>query len=425
MSTRFFYSATEVLLLLAMSISAFASAGISVSSSGGGAYSIDGAAFDRAAAIELTLTYDRGALSNPRVIQGPLLSGALVAVNPNTPGVIRIAAVTTMPISGGGGIASVVFDTHGSSGGVTSVSARLSALNGSALPVLASVVNPGVSPTTPQGEDSPGAAPAEEMRTTATLPAVVVSGGAVAVSGEADRTVDRGDPEAIPGKADAGQDQPEPIMLAAREPSPLKKPAAPEAAQARKIYTQQGVLEKFRKYQGVRSRKALVSLFEQDGMIGYRQEPAIALSDGKKTVKAIFIAPADLNGKPDIAIAGARLVSLDRHPDFTNTWVADLLPYKNASEAAITVPLTDLIMILPVTIAPPAKADLDRSGGVTEEDFGIFLSATNAERNLASDLNGDGRRDYYDDFIFTANYLMRMEAAAGKKESPRQGPERR
>ncbi len=409
MSIRFFRSAAAILLLFAIPISAFASAGISVSSSGGGAYSIDGVAFDSAAAIELTITYDRGSLSNPRVTQGPLLSGALVAVNSNAPGVIRISAVTTTPIIGGGRLASVIFDTSGP-GGITSVSARLDktlgfstdARTGSALPA-----------TTPQERNPPETAPAEEMQTTAARPAVIVSGGTVVVPGEAARTVDRSDQVTMPGEAAAAQEQdrPELAVLAAREPLPEKKPAAPETTQSRKIYTQQSVLDRFREYKGARSQKALVSLFEQDGMIGYRQEPAIALSDGKKTVKAIFIAPSELRGTPDIAVAGGRLVSLGRHPDLTNTWIAELRPYKNGSEAAITVPLKDVTMLLPVTISPPAAADLDKSGGVTEDDFRLFLSAANAQKNPAFDLNGDGRRDYFDDFIFTANYLMRMEAA--------------
>jgi hypothetical protein len=98
---------------------------------------------ENVAAMDITITYDAASLSNPRVQQGGLISGALTAVNLNVPGTVRMAIIRTTPIQGSGIIATLTFDRTGGSGGkITGLGARLSNLDGRPLPALAQVINP-------------------------------------------------------------------------------------------------------------------------------------------------------------------------------------------------------------------------------------------------------------------------------------------
>jgi len=71
---------------------------------------------------------------------------------------------------------------------------------------------------------------------------------------------------------------------------------------------------------------------------------------------------------------------------------------------------------IPLTVSPQADVDLDKSGSVTEADFQLFLKTRGTDDAPKFDLNGDGKRDYQDDYIFTANYLVK--AGNVKKDLP-------
>jgi hypothetical protein len=92
--------------------------------------------------------------------------------------------------------------------------------------------------------------------------------------------------------------------------------------------------------------------------------------------------------------------------------VLKLLPGKGVYEASLALPLDNLMVVLPLVVAPRLNVDLDNSGTVTDSDFTLFL-----EKGSAFDLNGDGKRDYLDDYLFTANYL------AAKQGKETVGPE--
>jgi hypothetical protein len=70
-------------------------------------------------------------------------------------------------------------------------------------------------------------------------------------------------------------------------------------------------------------------------------------------------------------------------------------------------------------VAPPAGIDLDGSGKVNEADFTLFLKERGAENAPRFDLNGDGARNYLDDYIFTANFIVQTDLGKNPKgESP-------
>jgi len=180
------------------------------------------------------------------------------------------------------------------------------------------------------------------------------------------------------------------------------------AASAKAVYQQTSILERFRAYRGERTPAALVALFNNDSMIGARQEPPVALSDGRSTVRFVFVSSPGTRTSSDIAIMGAKLLSLKRDPDNTNTWIVDLIPDRGAYQASVAVPLGEMKMIFPITIAPKIDIRAGHGGTVTMADFERYL------KERGRDLNKDGKLDNTDDFIFTANYLSVVGSTAAR-----------
>jgi hypothetical protein len=192
--------------------------------------------------------------------------------------------------------------------------------------------------------------------------------------------------------------------------APQKGKDAAPAAKA--VYQQTSVLERFRTYRGERTPAALVALFNNENMIGARQEPPVALSDGISTVRFVFVSSPGTRTSSDIAVMGAKLLSLKRDPDNTNTWIVDLLPNKGAYQASVAVPLGELKMIYPLTVAPKIDIRPVRGKTVTMADFDRYL------KERGKDLNKDGRLDDLDDFIFTANYLRTVDSTTAHQQDP-------
>lgn len=111
--------------------------------SGARNFVLEGTALRGVASIDLTLTYDASVWANPRLDQGELISGAMTAVNSNSPGILRIGMIRTTPIQGSGVIATLSFGSREDGAGEPlRLKARLTSLDGSLLPVMARVINP-------------------------------------------------------------------------------------------------------------------------------------------------------------------------------------------------------------------------------------------------------------------------------------------
>ena len=386
-------------------------AAIVVAPAGNGAYTVQGSGITNTAAFEFTLIYDGRSLANPRMTAGPLLTGALVAVNPNMPGMIRFAAVTGRPITGSGVLANIEFDVSGQTGGITAFTAKLASITGLPLPVVVQVVPRAVTPDQTTARPPAETIPDATRSTAVNLPVVMPFpvGPRTHQTMTTNPTVSavrkENTPNPLTGKP--------PAPPAARTIAPAAAPltAAGPDGKSRKSYSQQSVLDRFRDYTGERTPQAMTSLFSQDSLIGFHQEPAVALADGRTKVTMAFIAPDDQRGSPDIAVMGARLLSLSRDPASSNTWLAELLPEKNTMKAIMTIPLRDIMMVVPLTVAPAIELARGGQGAVTEADFKEFLRERGTAREPKNDLNRDGKRDYLDEFIYTANYLVKTGTA--------------
>ena len=350
--------------------SAFALSTVTITPGGDAAFLLQGTGIADAAALEINILYDAGALVNPRVVEGPLIAGAMTAVNQSLPGMVRMVIIRLTPIRGSGVIATLSFDRRGSAAGaVTSASVKLADSTGAPLPALVQIVGPHDSAADANAlaqDDSPSG-PAATARAAgvppapppSALPATVIIAGQRMGGGGTEVAPDAplaGERSAQPSSLDsAGGPAPE---LAAREqkdaPAAQTENGAARSGNASKTatYTQKSVLERFKEYRGARSVAAFVSLFGNESMIGCRQEPPVSLSDGSSVVRVLFVSAPGADPSSAISVMGARLLALKKDPDNTNAWIAELVPEKGAYRASLAVSQGGRRMVFPLVIAP-------------------------------------------------------------------------
>jgi hypothetical protein len=171
------------------------------------------------------------------------------------------------------------------------------------------------------------------------------------------------------------------------------------------------VLERFRTHQGEKTPETLIALFTKEISPSIRQEPAIVISDGKEVVRVTVDVSTVKGASTSFALTGAKMVSLKREDDLS-VWVLETLPQADALKAAVTLMNSSSIIEFPLTIVPPA-------GVVTSNraDFEVFLKDSGSKAPKY-DLNGDGRHDYQDDYIYTAHYLIKTGAAEKNTKKP-------
>jgi hypothetical protein len=405
-----FAKPTAVLFIILLGQTpASAASQLTLSSSGGSSFVLQGTGVEGAAAIECTITYDSAAYGNPRVELGALSAGAMMAVNPNTPGTVRVAIIRTTPMSGSGPIVNIAFERKGDQAGRASLgNVKMISIDGRTLPVsvqAATAAEPSTAATTAStGQEDAGrtgtVAPTGVVSQTQPVPLPPIGVAVVPKKQEDERlrTDDARMQREQGGAPDRRVPKEEPARLAKREAD------APQSA-SRKIYSQKSVLDRFSEYKGKPTMVGYLSLFEQEGMIGFRQDPPVVLADGKSTVRVSFISSTPTRTTSDIAVMGATLLSLKKDPEFTNTFILELRPAKGELRASVSVPQDNVLMVFPLTLAPRASLEVGKKKGLDEAAFKAFLAESGTPEHPKYDLNNDGKRDYIDDYIFTANYL--------------------
>ncbi|ABB32080.1 pentapeptide repeat protein [Geobacter metallireducens GS-15] len=211
------------------------------------------------------------------------------------------------------------------------------------------------------------------------------------------------------------QPSPEAADREDKEHQPPTAPISPHtvpttSVQEQKYAVFKGVLERFKGYSGDRTPKALRALFDEPVATSIKQDPAICITDGKMMIKVLLELPESGSNAPNFALRGARLTSLQKQGD--NRWLIEAVPEAGKIEATLTIVNGEKIVDYPLTVAPRVDVDVDKNGVTDEGDFSLFLSKNGAAKVPAYDLNGDGKHDYIDDYIYTANYLT---AGGGKK----------
>jgi hypothetical protein len=227
--------------------------------------------------------------------------------------------------------------------------------------------------------------------------------------GEPPTSVEKEKVELPPPAQEPVQVTEKPVTAAAEERS-----EPPKSAAEKKYVPIKSVLEQFRLFQGEKSPKTLMALFKNTAE-GVRQEPPVALSDGGTRVKVIIERPSSGKAAPNFALKGAKLESLKMEGD--SAWVVEVLPNKGVYEAKVTMLQDGTITEIPLTVAPPipAAGKIGEGEKLTEADFNRFLNERGTEKAPRFDQNGDGKRDYIDDYIFTANFIVKNASTIKEK----------
>jgi hypothetical protein len=210
-----------------------------------------------------------------------------------------------------------------------------------------------------------------------------------------------------PQKEKADKSAPQELVMTASREKPAAEPAL------KRVMMYQSVLERFKEYKGEKTPKALMDLFS--GKERGIQAPPPVLSNGMSTVKVVL----ELNSRGEnnnFQIDNATLVSINNAGK--DQWVVELLPDKRVWEASIAIPRSRQLNVMPLTVSPAVDlTPIRASGRLAESDFKRFLKERGTAKSPRFDLNGDGVRDYIDDYIFTANYLIRHKDKAEASKS--------
>ncbi|HKZ17332.1 MAG TPA: hypothetical protein VJ161_07700, partial [Geobacteraceae bacterium] len=118
------------------------------------------------------------------------------------------------------------------------------------------------------------------------------------------------------------------------------------------------------------------------------------------------------NDSPSFALRGASLISLKADG---NGWVIETLPDRKVHEASLTVLGNGQRIEIPLTVAPPIDSGKGPTGGPDNAAFARFLKNRGTDKAPRFDLNGDGVRNYLDDYIFTANHIAKRGSKSGKQ----------
>jgi hypothetical protein len=427
LSAGYFITASMV-LALCWSATAFAVSTVSTSSAGDGVFIVQGVGIESAAALEINIVYDTTTLASPQVVEGPLIAGAMIAVNPNVPGSIKIVVVRLSPVKGSGVIATLTFNRTGSSPGkIIALSTRLADVNGTLLASSVQINNPSetvADASSSQGQNTtsapstPSTAPVIPGTTPTSPATVIIAAPSTKIeeskaSAEAEKGIQPRTPEFT---GEGGNGASPPARTPERAPASGDRTADAKVPES-KIFSQKSVLDRFRDYRGARTPEAFISLFGKDDMFWYRQDPPVALSDGKTVVRVTFISTPGNKTSSDIAVMGARLISLKKDLDNTNTWVVELLPERGEYRASLAVSQGDVKMVYPLTIAPKLNVNGSRAEAMTGGDFYSYFKRRGTASTTAFDVNNDGKRDYLDDYAITANYLAGTRTAQHQKSN--------
>jgi hypothetical protein len=394
-------------------------ASVTITSSGGGSFAVQGDNLNGVHGMDLTIGYDTSVLSSPSVSWGSLVSGALSMANTTTiPGTVKIAIIRTdHSFSGSGPIATLSFATQGSSAGITSVSVKMIDDLGRNVPAQA-MIAPGAAGTATAAADpaliaNPGvpfsqtATPSVSTTAPATAAPTASAGlGVVNIPGDLQPKNDMQHAESAAAQPPVTSEGAErAAQQISQAPAEMKAETAEPVDVKKTVY--QSVLDRFRTYQGEKKPENLMALFSKTVSSYIRQEPAIAVSNGKATLRVTIDLSAVKGTSTSFALTGAKLVSLKKE-DNSDTWVLDAQPQENSLKATVTILNSRSVIEFPLTVVPPSAAV-----SVKQTDFAAFLNDSGVKAPK-HDLNGDGRHDYVDDFIYTAHYLITVRAAAEK-----------
>lgn len=205
------------------------------------------------------------------------------------------------------------------------------------------------------------------------------------------------------------------LCVAAFAADPTAVPDATATAPSVRPVPESSVLDRFRTYDGPRTPDDLSALFTPSATDLVRQQPLIALSDGRTATLLAIKVTAASETAPGFSFSGATPVPPQRKQN--DEWLFTAIPDKGVWRASLIVSAGSAPVEYPLTVAPQLSAEND----LTEQGFKTFLAFGRDEASAdVYDLNHDGKLDYVDDYIFTANYLAVQSTSGDSLEARRQ-----
>ncbi len=417
MSSKYFLCLLAVFAFLALGSLCYAGGTVTFEDRGNGLYAVNANGLTGIEAIRFTLTYDQNVLTNPRVDRGSFGTWMVFFPSLEKPGEVTVVLLNTSPNSGSGPLATIRFDKKASTqtkvGFVYELTSEDTITKGEATQSATETGN--TTGTTSGSTQTPSGIPSTGTTSTTT------GGAGTVVLGETKVSEVPGAPtgparEPLPPQAEPPRDT-GPLVPVEEESehdgervptqhAPVTSEKRPEG----KYTVYKGVIDRFRDFKGEKTPKNLVALFDEKVAGTIVQDPPIAFSDGKKTV-TLKVDLGESGAAPNFALRGASLKSLGKDG---SKWVVVVLPEARRTDAVLIIVAGERMIEYPLTVAPPVDVNIDKGDAMTEKDFNLFLKEKGTDKAPRFDLNGDGKRDYVDDFIFTANYLVGKGASKEK-----------
>jgi hypothetical protein len=372
------------------------------------------------AGIQLDIVYDTSSLSSPTVTQGGLVSGAMLAANTSRPGSIKIAIVSTNAFSTSGQIASISFAGKTGTGGITSANVSMIDTRGTVVPSAINFANssgtvvtdPSTIAALPFSQTIQSAQTTQTTQTTqtgqngaaATTPVYL---GAVTLPADLQQRIDSqpaaSSPPPVPSTEPITAKITEPAQPVANKSTSETKP---EESPQYVVY--KGILDRFRQYIGSKKLSDVAALFDKRIVQTIHQNPAIAISNGKSMATLTVDIPSKMSSSPNFAVNGGTLVSFKQDNQHKERWIIEVMPEAGSLKVTVTIIAGTDEFEYPMTVAPPVKTSLT----LDEKGWKRFSREVGTVKAPLHDLNKDGVRDYIDEYIFVANYLVNKAATA-------------
>ncbi|BBA69778.1 hypothetical protein [Geobacter sulfurreducens] len=419
-------------LILVCWLESAPAAGITIKAAGEGIYGIDVAALDDVAVVDLEVGYDALSFDAPRIERGTALpSDVSFITNTAIPGELRMILKRSRAITASGRIAVLRFQPIGETPGrLLSAHARLITTKGVSHALPVGVVNalpkPSAGPDSITDKTSGGTGSPSPLDTASgdTTPSPAASGGPGSRDMTGDRYAGRRGADATVAFADPAPGEAKPAATPA-VPDMASQPAEQAATrasadQARAVPAQTivygRVLDRFRDARGEISAASLVALFTPSAGQKVTQQPQVAISDGRTVVTLRVELPRSFEGTPVFAVTSAKTLSWEQ--DGEGTWTVRVLPDADTLDAVFVTYFGESLIQYPLVVAPPADRMPGISPPLDEAGFALFLKERAREGKPRFDLNGDGVRDYRDDYIFAANFVVRGKLAGDPPAQP-------
>lgn len=428
-------------LILVCWLESAPAAGITIKAAGEGIYGIDVAALDDIAVVDLEVGYDALSFDAPRIERGTALpSDVSFITNTAIPGELRMIVKRSRAITASGRIAVLRFQPIGETPGrLLSAHARLITTKGVSHALPVGVVNappkPSADPDSIADQTSGGTGSPSPLDTASgdTTPSPAASDGSGARDTTGDRYAGRRGADTTVTFAEPAPGEAKPAAAPPGSPSPSATPAVPDMAsqpaeqaatramadQARAVPAQTivygRVLDRFRDARG-ETAAALVALFTPSAGQKVTQQPQVAISDGRTVVTLRVELPRSFEGTPVFAVTSAKTLSWEQ--DGEGAWTVRVLPDADTLDAVFVTYFGESLIQYPLVVAPPADRMPGISPPLDEAGFALFLKERAREGKPRFDLNGDGVRDYRDDYIFAANFVVRGKLAGDPPAQP-------